>query len=191
MMKYRFLALAPLLLVCLNAHADVYKCVKSGKTTFSDTPCEMGTPPIQGAASASQQAGGDNAPKSIGIQTCSKEASARAPLNLQGRVEVASVSGGEMEAVSYAGTTIPARKFFVAARLVIQEGADTQTRNASFSCFTSEDGRRVLKDVTADTAEPRSSKTQAITAPPRDNGISDTPDKQKTKLPRNKALDDY
>lgn len=176
------------LAVCLSpaAHAVVYKCMQGGKTTFSDVPCEAGAAPVLGK-SGSAQSGGDNSPKGLGVQTCGQEAEMR--YGSMGRVEIISVGGGQMEVVSYAGTTLPARRFSVNARVwTSPQGSSGQ--NASFTCFTSEDGRRILKDVAAAAADGRPKKDGEIAAPRRDDGLSESRELRKGKSIRDKEIDD-
>lgn len=169
------------LLVCATAptYADVYKCTQNGKTTFSDTPCALGTAPIQ-TGTPGTSGGAASQPRQIGEQSCRDEAA-------QQRLEVVAIRGGEMQAVSYAGTSLPARRYSVMAQRVRTQDGEKQVSDASFVCFTSEDGRRILREVQAESGE-TSTKNRAITAPARDNGLSETRDRRKAG--KSRALDE-
>lgn len=172
--------------VAASAQAAVYKCSQGGKTIFSDIPCEAGATPLQ---DKSGSAGGSSAgsPKSLGVEACSQEAEMR--FGSSGRVEVVSVTGGQMEVVSYAGASLPARRFAVNAR-VWRSQQEASAQHANFTCYTSEDGRRVLKDASPAATDNANRKDGEITAPRRENGLSESRERGKGKSSREPSIDD-
>lgn len=167
-----------------SAEAAVYKCSQGGKTIFSDIPCEAGAAPVSDK-SGSATGGSAHSPKALGVEACSQEAEMR--LGGTGRVEVVSVTGGQMEVVSYAGATLPARRFVVNAR--VWRSQNEVAQHANFTCFTSEDGRRVLKDA-GSAADPAGRKDGEITAPRRESGLSESRERGKGKSLREPAIDE-
>lgn len=82
-------------------------------------------------------------PIEIGAQTCVAEVPKRIAFRDPDSVRIGAASGGKMEVIDYADRRMPARKYTVMINARNGYGAYDGAR--PLTCFTSEDGRRILR----------------------------------------------
>lgn len=144
----RFLSLLALLVTFSTcAQAQVFKCNVGGKTVLTDRPCDADK--AAEARSAPREGGtvdSDN-PIDIGKAACAAAVRTRIPFDDPESVRLGTVSGGKTEVFDFADTKLAARRFVVPVNAKNSYGAYTGEKSAH--CFTSPDGRRVLKVDTA------------------------------------------
>jgi hypothetical protein len=128
----------PVLLVS-GAQAQAYKCVVGGKTVFSDAPCSGGG---QSSKIAGDSGGVTEGPVGAGKQLCSTQWVNRQPWTDPEGVRVQGVSGGALVPISFMGRPMGARAFQVFVNAKNRYGGYDGVRE--FSCYTSEDGQRLL-----------------------------------------------
>lgn len=86
-------------------------------------------------------------PIDIGAQTCVGEVPKRIMVRDPDGVRIGEAAGGKMEVITYADQRMPARKFTLAVSAKNGYGGYTGARQ--LTCYTSEDGRRILRMDTA------------------------------------------
>lgn len=127
-----------------NTWADVYKCTISGKTIYSDTPCVAGAKKIHNYSSRSPDlAENSETPITIGARVCRNVAPKHVAFKDPGSVQIGKVIGGSMDVIDYAGSKINARTFYVHVNAKNSYGGYVGEK--PIICYTSEDGRRVIR----------------------------------------------
>jgi hypothetical protein len=86
-------------------------------------------------------------PIEIGAQTCVAEVPKRIGFKDPDSVRIGEATGGKMEVIDYADRRMPARKYTV--MINARNGYGAYGGAKPLTCFTSEDGRRILRMVGA------------------------------------------
>lgn len=125
------------------SHGQAYKCSVGNKTVFSDSPCsgDVRKPHESGHADTSSSQAGD--PKENGAKNCKNDMLKSIAWKDPESIRVGRISGGAMEVIDFANTKIGARRYDVNVNAKNSYGSYIGEK--PITCFTSQDGMRVLK----------------------------------------------
>jgi hypothetical protein len=124
------------------AAAQTYKCNIGGKSVYSDTPCGVGEKVIP-AGTASSQASELGGPVEFGAQVCRDAIPRHILWKDPESLRLGPATGGKMVVIDFADRKLAARSYTLLANSKNAYGAYTGDRPVT--CYTSEDGRRLLK----------------------------------------------
>lgn len=146
-MKSAILLAAILFAVSASAHAQAFKCrTKDGRTFFSDSPnCDTEIDPARSARPARSDSGrsaGVESPIDLGKSLCADKAPRQYTWKDRESLRIEGVHGGQLIAVQYAGKPMAVRRFQVMANA--KNGFGAYAGAMAITCYTSEDGRRML-----------------------------------------------
>lgn len=132
------------LILSSQAFAQVYKCKVNGKSVFSDVPCADDAKKVHVFKDAAPSSGGGTGSLGTGAEACKEAFAKEIGWDPERTKENWQVSGGKMELIEYADAKLSARRFAMVART---RNSDTGVLMSvgSTVCYTSPDGRRVLK----------------------------------------------
>lgn len=155
MKSISFIFISFLAIYGMPSLAQTYKCAVGNKMVFSDTPCGGDAKKVYETGSAlapSSQAGGA---KETGAKNCRVGTQQSIAWNDPESIRIGEISGGEMEVLDFADSKIGARRYYVHVNAKNIYGAYSGAKPVT--CFTSQDGVRILK---IDSASFASEKTK-------------------------------
>ena len=140
-----FCLISLLIFLSPPSSAQTYKCSVGNRTVFSDTPC-AGAKVINepGRTTTSNAHSGD--PKTLGANNCKLSVPTAKNWNDPESLRIGAVTGGDMEVIDFASAKIGARRYYVPVNEKNSYGTYIGEKN--ITCFTSQDGARVLQTDT-------------------------------------------